>query len=629
MASGIGRKRSETGGINPALKGIIDQVGGLFAPFNKTKKAIDNQTEGRITSPEDVLSLEMTDEELSTLTSTWTSEFAGYYAEVKMRSSRNFKYYKGEHYGMSNGHTGNGDGYGIVDNAIFQAVETLLPMVAREDPEPNVETDDTDTGIALADAVGRSLEDVSDKVHLRVKVRSAVRDWLIDLLGVLKVTWNQKTLSINVEKVDPKKLIIDPKGTFDGGKFTGRYIGQYVFVSGENVIVRFPEQKEWLTRACGGKLGTVLGFREWWTSEYVFWEMRGHILDKNKNPHWNYGYDEPIKGDDGEETGETQQVLGANHFIHPEMPFSFMWFFNDGERPFDFTSFIEQSISMQDLLNKRTKQIDKNADDSNNGWVFSNKMDQDQATQAVAALKRGGAIRAPGDDITKVVQRFQAPALPAYIVEDIQDKRLEIQNIFGIRGVTPSGTASDESVRGQIIKNQDDTSRSAPVVEQIEQMVDFVFNYMAQMMYVYQDEPNEEGVAKTDLTKILNITVEEGSMLPRNPLMRRNEAVDLFGSGSIDIVTELERLEYPDPKATAGAAMLLKINPMAYMQAYTTLSPEAMQALQQAMAPQQAPAPAAPQQPAAPPPPAAPPGPPPAPPGPPGPAAPVPMPPIQ
>ena len=49
----------------------------------------------------------------------------------------------------------------------------------------------------------------------------------------------------------------------------------------------------------------------------------------------------------------------------------------------------------------------------------------------------------------------------------------------------------------------------------------------------------------------LTISVKEGSMVPKDDMTRRNEAIDLWQFGAIDPITLYDKLEYPDPTKSA------------------------------------------------------------------------------
>ncbi|MEK7091755.1 MAG: hypothetical protein AAB900_02080, partial [Patescibacteria group bacterium] len=71
------------------------------------------------------------------------------------------------------------------------------------------------------------------------------------------------------------------------------------------------------------------------------------------------------------------------------------------------------------------------------------------------------------------------------------------------------------------------------------------------------------------------VSVKEGSLIPKDRLTERNEAIDLWGAQAIDPLTLAERLEDPNPQEFTKRLVLWKLNPMMYAQLY---APEAMPA---------------------------------------------------
>jgi hypothetical protein len=92
------------------------------------------------------------------------------------------------------------------------------------------------------------------------------------------------------------------------------------------------------------------------------------------------------------------------------------------------------------------------------------------------------------------------------------------------------------------------------------------------MMFVYYEE--EHLIADADaqatqlirlkndqfpLLKSLNVTVKEGSLIPKDPLTQRNEAIDLWSASAIDPKTLYKKLDYPDPEEAAKQLLLWKL----------------------------------------------------------------------
>ena len=130
-------------------------------------------------------------------------------------------------------------------------------------------------------------------------------------------------------------------------------------------------------------------------------------------------------------------------------------------------------------------------------------------------------------------------------------------------------------MRGKILVKGTDTDRATPIVTHIEQFVDYAFNWMVQLMMVYYDSPRNVSrtqgdtfIQSSEFTHPLVVSVKEGSMVPKDRLTQRNEAVELAQANLIDPLTFAERLEDPNPQEFAKRLVLWRLNPVAYAQVY-------------------------------------------------------------
>lgn len=564
MARGIGRKRSESYGNPQGAIQNMEGVKSLFSGFNSGNQ--DFQHEGGLAGEkEPILSLDIEDEVLLGMTKRWVREYEEYYSEIKSRQEDNYDYWKGKQKGSVGVNTRG------TDNIIFESTETMLPIITRQNPEGVVEADGTKDGDFLCEGTMKILSKKADETSLKSKIKSAARHWALYFIGCFKMGWDVKTQDMYFQVIDPLKLILDPKGYFDGGEFLGKYIGEKKTATAQELADEFPKFADDITALVGGDMGTPMNYIEWWTNEYTFWQYQTIILDKRANPYWN--------GETEKETmnamGITgmESVKGINHFASPKMPYAFLSVFNTGKQPHDETSLIEQCKSLQDIVNKRLRQIDKNADETNNGWVFNKDFSADQAKEAVDSLKNGGAIIAQTENIAESVQRMAAPQLASFVYDDMQDKRSQIYNIMGVRGSTAQGVISEETVRGKIQLKGQDVDRMSLIVEQIEQFVDHLYNLAVQTIYVYYTEENairylgeQDGAVYIQLLKRgpsrrLTVSVKEGSMIPKDPLTKRNEAMDLWNGKAISLESLYERLDDPDPKEQARKALQEQLDP--------------------------------------------------------------------
>jgi hypothetical protein len=261
---------------------------------------------------------------------------------------------------------------------------------------------------------------------------------------------------------------------------------------------------------------------------------------------------------------------------------------------------VEQSLSTQERISKRYKQIDRNADNTNGGLVLSGRaFTREQAANATDALRRGAAILVPNGDINNAYRRDMASPLPATVYNDLVDSRNKLKQVFGVSGLTPQGAQQDRTVRGKLIIRGQDTDRiGGGVGAYLEQFADGIFNWYVQMMMVYYDEPHVASIigqdkaveyiqlASADIDRKLTVTVRENSLIPKDSMTKRQEAIDLWSANALDPISLYSALDFPNPREQAKNLFLWQNNPQSL---FPDLAPPAP------AAPPAPPAPPAPQ----------------------------------
>ena len=576
---------------NPQSCAVFQAVQGVMGLFDDVNKA--NNPNWQSQEQQDEYTSKYTDDEILTLTKHWRATYEGYYADIEKSQKLAFEYWIGKH------HAEVGDsieGRSIVVNQMFNAIETFLPIATRANPDPLVNADNSEEGQALAKDIKEALVYQADELMIRRKLAKMTRHWILYRIGVAEVEYDEEIDDIKLSIINPKKVIFDKEGTIDeAGYFTGEYLGVRNKVTASRLMVMFPEHKEYIKTKVSGKLGTKLEYIKWWYKGLdVFFTLDSKVLGKFKNPHWNYdGEEKRIDIETGAEISE--QVQGRNHLKKPTAPYVFLSIFNTGLQPHDDTSLILQNISQQDQINKRYRQLDKNIDSQNNGIVVDGRyIKNEQAAEAASAKRRGAAIVVQGNP-REVISFDAAPQLATDVWQAAEKAEQNLANIFGTSASTPTGIKSEETARGKIMVNQMDASRiGGGVTEYIEQVADTIYNLIVQMMFVHYDNEhyvntigNQDGgelitLKNTNFTKSLNVTVKEGSLIPKDPLTQRNEAMDLWSANAIDPLSLYKKLDFPDPSGATQSLILWQmlqkgqITPEMYLPTFQT-QPQAPQ----------------------------------------------------
>lgn len=592
---------------------LVDAFYSLGAKINKRAGDETSEVAEGVVGPQlPSLSLDQNSEYLVRLSDTWerTWNDSSVKSKWQERGEENEKYWLGEHYSRPEADKTRP----AQDNAIFQGLETYIPQLTRRNPDAMVQLavseDQAQPNQDFAHALQLELGELADDLNLRLKIKGAARHWSLRLLGVAKLSYSLEEDRPAIVVLRPTKIILDPDAVVDEDGYSGKRIGEHRKLPADELIAQIKgeegseENTKWIEEKCKGDMATEIGFIEWWTPDYFFWKCESRILKKKKNPHWNYdeqaaptlpeapvaegeeattsdeaaqeGPDRAPEGDQpeqqpaegAEEVPEAEQApivaprepsKGVNHFKVRKIPYVLISIYNLGNQPVDQTSLIGQNLSNQDLINKRIRQIDKNADNANEGLVVSLEragLTQKQAAGVTRALRKGGVIAIPSGAPQEAIWKPPVSELPVYVYNQLVDTRTRVMDIWGLRGTTPAGLQSEKTVGGKVQIQTVDTDRiGGGVAEALEQFADQIYNWLTQMLYVYDDRFQEAIANGTPLPRV-KVSVKEGSLLPKDSTTIANQAISLAQAGKMSNLDLYKRLDYPNPEELAANAWL-------------------------------------------------------------------------
>ena len=544
---------------NPNIAGYAS----LGADINKSKGGdpIDETIQGVVSDELPDLTFKMSDDDLSKLTNKWEKIWKDSSVRSKWieQIEENEKYWLGEQFEGIKADKSRP----MVDNLIFESLETFLPQATRRNPEPLItlesfeESDESKE--KYIEKVKIKLADLADKNKLRLKLKKVTRHWSIYQLGIGKFGWDLDNDMPIIRIIRPKIIILDPKSTIDEDGYTGNYIGEYRKLEASKIlaIVKTAKAKKLITDLIKGDDNAEIKFIEWWTPMYTCWTINGEVLKKDKNPNWNYEDEERVENIDEFGGITTESIEPINHFSTPQMPYIFLSVFNLGDQPMDRTSLIGQNLANQDIINKRNKQIDKNVDKHNGGLVVSlgrSGLTQSQARGVSKTLREGGVVGIPDGSPRDAIEQYNPSSLASDVFNQLYDTRARMRDIFGVKGSSQAGLETEQTVRGKIISRGLDTDRiGGGVTEYLEQFADDGYNWFVQLLYVY--DSNFRFIAGSKPPKIL-VSVKEGSLLPKDSSSIANQALELARLNRISNLDLYKRLEWPNPEELAANVWL-------------------------------------------------------------------------
>jgi len=501
------------------------------------------------------LELNIEDGELIKLASKWENNYNQYYSKLKQKQDKNKSAWMGKD---------SEDGENKDTNLIFEAESTMEPQALSANPEPVVWSASDKPNDEKARAVKVMLQYHADTLNLKPKLGKMLRHWDLFYIGAIKHGFNTDVNDIKSNIIYPTNLIFDSKGYVDENMdFVGLYVGEKKNKTVGKLIELYPKMEKEIMVAFSGDMDKEVTFIEWWTDDYMFVTCSNLVLDKSKNPHFNY--DDPK----------------MNHFAKPCKPYTLLSIFSLGNQPHDNTTLVEQSLPNQLKITKRTKQIDKNISLSNNALALNGKFfNEDQAKQAANAREVGDPILVPDGvgDMSNAILTLDAPSLPTSTFNELEISKSDLRSIFGTAGLTPVQNDNDRTVRGKILDRNIDTSRiGGGVGEALERVADNIFNWWTQLYYVYYDEPHYASIigsnkaveyvtlSQQTLDTRIVVSVAPNSMKPKDEVTEQNFYTDLFMSDRVDPVTYFEKIGVADPMETAERTTLWMVDKGAYM----------------------------------------------------------------
>ncbi len=468
------------------------------------------------------------------------------------------------------------------DNRILISIETGIAMINSKPPEPVVtQAFDTEASYELASNLGKVLLTHYRDLFLKQKTAMVLRHLLIGYrLGVMKYSWNsslgpkdpktgERMGAIDVSVIRPHKIILDE----DASDIEDiPLIAEVVSNTAEELLIKFPNKQEQIYRELGftrgtrSQLGKRVGYYESWFSHYgekgekeesVSWELGQTVLGSMKNPHYNY---------DEYEKNKDNSYSRLNFFDRPKKPYVFFNFLNLGKWVIDDTSLTDQAIPLQDVLNKRGRQMVENADSANTGLAFS----EDYIGQEDVAKLTGD----PGEkivgkgDVTKGVMRLPVNQLQPLVLQDKNDARSEIDNIYGTHAPVRGEKSQAPTLGQEVLSQRSDMGRTLTLSDCIEMGFTRLYQGLAQMMKVFWDENTMVGYTGDDGTttfldfnreKIedgVKIYVKAGSALPDDRFSKREETLKALAI--LDPLSIAEGLSKPNPKEFAKRMVYYK-----------------------------------------------------------------------
>jgi hypothetical protein len=378
-----------------------------------------------------------------------------------------------------------------IENQLRPMIESVISYVTARAPSFDVTpATDSPESRKFASNLEKSMNAHSIEFDLRGLVEVGVRQWMLNQAAYISLEFDPDygdNGEIIPHIVPCDEIVVDKYARY--GENPG-FIAVYETHSLEDLLSKYPEKKDKMLSAMGiERIGKRNISREVVIRRvhFTYYEDRKPaeavavyfddvMLAKYKDINWLDGRENFLKAP-----------------MKPIIPLNVI---NDGKHWVDFSSFVDDAITMQKLLNVRGRQISLNADRSNGTAVIDAKKsgltreDAENWTRGAnqSLYLKKAKDNAAIDDMIKIVD---GPDVKQFVLEDKQDMRTQMGVLMG-QPVDQSGAdlAGDDPTLGQtLLKKTASQGRQDMLVRAVDRWMYLYGNFLAQMMFVwYKDE---------------------------------------------------------------------------------------------------------------------------------------------
>lgn len=444
-----------------------------------------------------------------------------------------------------------------VVNRIFTDIETMIPIITSEMPEPMV------VGRGMNNDVQFKLQkglDIAYEVTYKMqeKTQQLIRHWFLNMIGIMKYRWDN---GFTCELVLARKVGFDPKATsFENCGYWWEDIEVELGI----LKTKFPKKKKDIESAYpqGGEHSKVY-YTEFWGGggEWYACVMKKLLLSKKKNPNFDY------KNSDN------------NIFKKPRFPYLIFNVLNLGDDAslYDDVGLIEEAAPLQEDATQTKRQISDLNEGQKRVWTVSAEAMSEEAAQKLVDKTGDFVVRydrkAPANALTQV----QSGKPDASLFDNLAHSLGEIDNTLGAHSTTRGERGQQETLGGRKLLIGSDYGRLDLIVRNLEQFVENWYNAYLHMIKVYADQPvvlvgaeDEVEIKPEEIPQNILVMVKKGSTLPIDRRTKREEAIQLSQMGSIDPGTLFDEMGYPNVQKRVTdlykwLAATGKINPQALM----------------------------------------------------------------
>ena len=495
------------------------------------------------------------------------------------------------------------------DNRIFLATESVITNLTGRPSKPNViPGNETEEAKTISDNLQDFFLDRYRKINLKKKMRKGLRYLFFSRLIVFKTFWDTEKDNYNQKPVKPLSIRFTPITATQEDEVECWM--EEIETPLLNLIDKFPEQERKILDLVGFTNKEELAihnpkekYYEVWLGDYVIYKFRNEILKKELNPYWDWqgvkmlereavdmkqktgrrkrsamktikGYQE-FRTKKGNNFKYTTQFY--NHFDRPRPPYIFGSIFEEEDKPFGETSLIEQTVPLQEEIDKRKRQFSDNAEMMNGVWkIDANLTSLSKADAQRAKADPRGIIYGKG--VLNGVVRETGKELPAFLFNDLSHSVAEIDNIFGTQPTFRGEAGKTETATGRAIMREQSYQRLNELIDLVDDLHEKLYNWGLQMMMVKYTETHltkiigKEKAIETmsfmqdDFDEGIEVRVVPGQIMPEDRMYRAERATEAAQAGLLDPLSFFEATQWDNPQKQAKRLIMWQTNPFSIIE---------------------------------------------------------------
>lgn len=581
--------------------------------------------EGILNEGLDPLQLDIEDEDLVRIVDDWVDEYKNYYTEkydLFDRREKNEIYVFGRQVMQKEKDKLFKDFESrFMDNVLYEIEGTIKPLAMSRIPDlMAMPGNEDEQSVLMAQEVGKVLDQQGKEYEARQILGLASKHFPVYFLSCIKAVWDPAIDDYRFEVIHPDLIEVDHfSNTKDADNM--EFVSQICPMTIQQLILKFPKAKEELYKqlkkdglmpgeeASWALLATPVNIREVWFTYYksheddrvekidgVLWKYKDVILEKMKNPNFDYEGEERYFAYDEADNKATRRGLNEvelaqilvtgempdhvkeeqvyhNYFRFPRKPFYFMGYDQWGKQPMDETSRIEQNLQNQKSLDRRGKQVEETLDSRGHhilakGAVTPAELEELDFDEPNVDLSVEGN---PNE-----VYAYIPPERPTpdefKEIENTRQRMYAVAHSNAVRGEIQHNTPATNT---QIGRESDFTAADDLVEDTINPAAQWMAEWRMQFIKLRYTEDHFfwlMGIGGKMVYQKLNRNMIEDGMVVKikasgtDKLRAQNNAMDMAKMQIVDPYTFYMDMGLSDPEGRTERLILAKTDPVAYLQ---------------------------------------------------------------